>query len=179
MLSTQLMCGAFGSHSQSYRCLCLCSSTWFCSVSFLLSQWSHLLACTQCYRTKANLSLLLVFVRVIANRIQLIKQHLLCNCVREYVAGTTWVYCQMAQGSRARLPMQEMQETRVRALGWGDPLEKAWQPTSVFLPGKFHAQRSLVCYSPWDCKASWTWLIDWVCTLAYWCSTFKISLSEG
>ena len=179
MLSAQLMCGAFGSHSQSYRCLCLCSSTWFCSVSFLLSQWSHLLACTQCYRTKANLSLLLVFVRVIANRIQLIKQHLLCNCVREYVAGTTWVYCQMAQGSRARLPMQEMQETRVRALGWGDPLEKAWQPTSVFLPGKFHAQRSLVGYSPWDCKASWTWLIDWACTLAYWCSTFKISLSEG
>ena len=26
---------------------------------------------------------------------------------------------------------------------------RKWQPTPVFLPGKFHAQRSLVGYSPW------------------------------
>ena len=26
------------------------------------------------------------------------------------------------------------------------------QPTPVFLPGKFHGQRSLVGYSPWGCK---------------------------
>ena len=26
------------------------------------------------------------------------------------------------------------------------------KPTSVFLPGKFHEQRSLVGYSPCDCK---------------------------
>ena len=25
-----------------------------------------------------------------------------------------------------------------------------WQPIPVFLPGKFHLQRTLVCYSPWD-----------------------------
>ena len=32
---------------------------------------------------------------------------------------------------------------------WGkeDPLEKKWQPTPVFLPGKFHGQRSLAGYS--------------------------------
>ena len=24
-----------------------------------------------------------------------------------------------------------------------------WQPTPVFLPGKFHGQRSLVGYNPW------------------------------
>ena len=29
---------------------------------------------------------------------------------------------------------------------------KKWQPASVFLPGKFHGQRSLVVYSPWGCK---------------------------
>ena len=29
---------------------------------------------------------------------------------------------------------------------------RKWQPTSVFLPGKFHEQRSLVGYSPWCCK---------------------------
>ena len=28
------------------------------------------------------------------------------------------------------------------------------QPTSVFLPGKSHGQRSLAGYSPWDCKES-------------------------
>ena len=28
------------------------------------------------------------------------------------------------------------------------------QPTPVFLPGKFHGQRSLVGYSPWDGKES-------------------------
>ena len=27
-----------------------------------------------------------------------------------------------------------MQETRVRFLGWEDPLEKKWLPTPVFLP---------------------------------------------
>ena len=26
---------------------------------------------------------------------------------------------------------------------------RKWQPHLVFLPGKFHGQRSLACYSPW------------------------------
>ena len=29
---------------------------------------------------------------------------------------------------------------------------RKWQPTPVFLPGKFHGQRSLAGYSPWGCK---------------------------
>ena len=29
-----------------------------------------------------------------------------------------------------------------------------WQPTPVFLPGKSHGERSLVGYSPQDCKES-------------------------
>ena len=33
-----------------------------------------------------------------------------------------------------------------------DPWRRKWQPTPVFLPGKFHGQRSLVGYSPWGCK---------------------------
>ena len=36
-----------------------------------------------------------------------------------------------------------MQETQVQSLGREDPLEKAWQPVPVFLPGEFHGQRSL------------------------------------
>ena len=32
------------------------------------------------------------------------------------------------------------------------PWRKKWQPTPVFLPGKFNGQRSLIGYSPWDHK---------------------------
>ena len=35
-----------------------------------------------------------------------------------------------------------------------------WQPTPVFLPGKFHGQRSLGGYSPWGHKVRH----DWTCT---------------
>ena len=45
-----------------------------------------------------------------------------------------------------------MQETWVLSLGQEDPLEKAWQPTPVFLLGESHGQRSLVGYSPWGQK---------------------------
>ena len=32
------------------------------------------------------------------------------------------------------------------------PWRRKWPPTPVFLPGKSHRQRNLVCYSPWDRK---------------------------
>ena len=44
----------------------------------------------------------------------------------------------------------------VRSLGQEDPLEKEMATHSVFLPGKFHGQRSLVEYSPWGWKESET-----------------------
>ena len=50
--------------------------------------------------------------------------------------------------------MQEMQEILVGSLGQEDALEEAWQPTPIFLPGKFHAQKNLAGYSPWGCKES-------------------------
>ena len=31
-------------------------------------------------------------------------------------------------------------------------MEEEWQPTPVFLPGKFHGQWSLAGYSPWGRK---------------------------
>ena len=39
---------------------------------------------------------------------------------------------------------------------WGGkiPWSGKWQPAPVFLPGKFHGQRSLVGYSPWGRKES-------------------------
>ena len=50
--------------------------------------------------------------------------------------------------------LPDKQEMRVGSLGQEDPLEKERQPTLVFLPGKFHGQRSLVGYSPWGHKES-------------------------
>ena len=35
------------------------------------------------------------------------------------------------------------------------PLRRKWQPTLVFLPGKFHGQRSLAGYSPQGHKSIW------------------------
>ena len=51
------------------------------------------------------------------------------------------------------------------------PWRRKWQPTSVFLPGKSHGQRSLVGYSPWSCKGvRYDWMTKqqtkkWVLTL--------------
>ena len=41
------------------------------------------------------------------------------------------------------------------------PWSSKWQPTPVFLPGKFLRQRSLVGYSPWVAKSR-TQLSNWV-----------------
>ena len=35
------------------------------------------------------------------------------------------------------------------------PWRRKWQPTPVFLPGKFHGQKSLAGYSPWGIKRIW------------------------
>ena len=34
------------------------------------------------------------------------------------------------------------------------PWSRKWQPVPVFLPGKFHGQRSQAGYSPWGRKES-------------------------
>ena len=34
------------------------------------------------------------------------------------------------------------------------PWRRKWQPTAVFMPGKFHGQRSLEGYSPWGHRVS-------------------------
>ena len=45
-----------------------------------------------------------------------------------------------------------MQETRVRFLGWEDPLEKEMATHSSILAWEIHGQRSLAGYSPQTCK---------------------------
>ena len=41
-------------------------------------------------------------------------------------------------------------DPKVRKIPWS----RKWQPTPVFLPEKFHGQKSLVGYSPWGHKES-------------------------
>ena len=55
----------------------------------------------------------------------------------QYVAFCVW------------LNLPTTQETWVQSLGQENPLEGAWQPTPVFLPGVSHGQRSRAGYSPW------------------------------
>ena len=54
----------------------------------------------------------------------------------------------MAQWVKNLTTMQETEEMQVQFLGQKDPLEKAMQPTTVFLRGEFHGQGSLVGYHP-------------------------------
>ena len=48
--------------------------------------------------------------------------------------------------------MQEMQQTWVDPWVGKIPWRRAWQSTPIFLPERFHGQRSLVGYSLWGCK---------------------------
>ena len=47
-----------------------------------------------------------------------------------------------------------MQDALVRSLGRQDPLEKEMATHSSILDWEIQEQRSLVGYSPWDCKES-------------------------
>ena len=75
----------------------------------------------------------------------------------------TWVqnlYCKPRMSSMTRKKsyypdmtgsfFQEGWYPRVRKIPW----RRKWQPTPVFLPGKFHGHRSLVGYTLWSCKES-------------------------
>ena len=44
----------------------------------------------------------------------------------------------------------------VRKISWS----RQWQPTPVFLPGKFHGQRSLTGFGPWSCRVGPDWATE-------------------
>ena len=46
----------------------------------------------------------------------------------------------------------ETQERQIWSLGLEDPWSRNQESTPVFLPGKFHGQRSQVGYNPWGHK---------------------------
>ena len=47
-----------------------------------------------------------------------------------------------------------------RKISWS----RQWQPTPVFLPGKFHGQRSLTGFGPWSCRVGPDWATEHTCT---------------
>ena len=56
------------------------------------------------------------------------------------------------------------------------PWRRKWQPTSVFLPGESHGQRSLAGYSPWGHKELDT--TDWLThTHSFW-STWRVYIID-
>ena len=57
----------------------------------------------------------------------------------------TPVFLGFPAGSDSKESACNAGEAWVQSLGWENPLEKG----TVFLPGKFHGQRSLAGYSPW------------------------------
>ena len=63
------------------------------------------------------------------------------------------------------------------------PWRRKWQPAPVFLPGKSHGQISLMGYSSWGCKKSWTWLDDWRTTInltqKYWKESVNNKIESG
>lgn len=69
--------------------------------------------------------------------------------LKEITLNTHWK--DIPGGSAEKNPpaAQEAQKLRVGPLGREDPLEEAWQPSPVFLPGEPHGQGNLVDFCPW------------------------------
>ena len=62
------------------------------------------------------------------------------NCFRDFPGGSDGKVFVYNAGDQGSIP------------GLKIPWRRKWQSTSVLLLGKSHGQRSLVGYSPWDCK---------------------------
>ena len=67
------------------------------------------------------------------------------------------MYSQLPSGTNCKEPACQCK--RCKRHGFDSwivkiPWKRAWQSTSVFLPGESHGQRNLADYSPWGCKES-------------------------
>ena len=69
-----------------------------------------------------------------------------------------------ASGKKPTCPCRTPKWHRFNLWVWKIPWREKWQPTPVFLPGKFHRQRSLAGCSPGVTKSQ-TQLSDWTKTM--------------
>ena len=67
--------------------------------------------------------------------------------------GSSWLVSSERQLEKAQCSQWATSFFPVCAIGAG----LWWQPTPVFLPGKFHGQRNLVGYSPWSRRVGHDW----------------------
>ena len=67
--------------------------------------------------------------------------------VQSLVQGLPWWIRGKETASQCRRPRRCRFNPWVEKIPW-----RKWQPIPVFLPGKFHGQRSLTGYSPWGHK---------------------------
>ena len=83
-----------------------------------------------------------------------------CTGSKSRIKLSNWTTHKSRSGSTVVKSLPANQETRsnpwVRKIPW----RRKWQPTPVFLPGKFHRQRSLVGYGPWGHRVSTTKLLN-------------------
>ena len=75
-------------------------------------------------------------------------KHIKTNNYRHHTADYTYGASQVAQWERIHLPVQEMQETQVRSLGWEDPLQEEGATHSNIPAWKIPWTRNLAGYSP-------------------------------
>ena len=69
--------------------------------------------------------------------------------VQSLVQGLSWWFSGKETASQCRRLRRCRFDPWVEKIPW-----RKWQPIPVFLPGKFHGQRSLSDYSPWGHKES-------------------------
>ena len=77
------------------------------------------------------------------------------SCYKDREIGLPW----WLSGKESACQGRRLKRCRFDPWVWKILCRRKWPPTSVFLPGKFHGQRSLVGYRPRVTK-SWTYLSD-------------------
>ena len=70
------------------------------------------------------------------------------NYLFEYMFSVCWII-QLRSGTSSRIVILDLIYGHSKI-----PWKRRWQPTPVFVSGKYHGQRSKADYSPWGCKES-------------------------
>ena len=68
------------------------------------------------------------------------------------LAGRFFGFPRWLSGKESTCQCRRSRRHRFKSCVRKRPWRRKWQPIPVFLPGKAHGQRSLMGYSPWDCK---------------------------
>ena len=84
--------------------------------------------------------------KLLTVRMEQVQHCKVCRCQNDN-KGRLWTAMGFPSGSAVK-SLPAVQELWVWPLDQEDPLEDGTQPTSVFLTGESHGQRSLVDYSP-------------------------------